>query len=70
MSEEREARREPNEIEARREAEEIEGHARRANEAAPDAENADPKAREARRENEEPDAGGEPEIEGHGRRPK
>jgi hypothetical protein len=66
MSEEREARREPNEIEARREAEEIEGHGRRrANELAPDAENDDPKAREIRRETDEPDAGEGPEIEGH-----
>jgi hypothetical protein len=66
MSDERDARREPNEVEARREAEEIEGHGRRrANEPAPDAENADPKAREARRETDGPDAGEEPEIEGH-----
>ena len=65
--------RRPADAEARRENDgpdagkepEIEGHARRANEPAPDAENADPKAREARRENDGPDAGEEPEIEGH-----
>ena len=40
----------------------------RANEPGPDAENADPQTTEARRENEEPDADEEPEIEGHPRR--